>query len=59
MKTCVVAFALASLVATSAWAKTESPIAARPGVFTLLQPGRAVVARPFGQHYVLILGVAY
>jgi hypothetical protein len=34
MKTLVVAFALASLVATSAFAKSESAVAPRAGMFT-------------------------
>jgi hypothetical protein len=59
MKTLVVAFALASLVATSAWAKTESP-AFRPGALTLFKTDRAAgAARQSAQHYALILGVAF
>ena len=42
MKTLVAAFALASLVATSAWAKTESPV--RPSVLTTFKADRIVVA---------------
>jgi hypothetical protein len=57
MKTVVAAFALASLVATSAWAKTESP-AVRSGVLTFFKAERTV-ARPSGQSYALMLGVAY
>ena len=58
MKTLVAAFALASLVATSAWAKTESPVAVRSGVLTYFKADRTV-ARPAAQHYALMLGVAY
>jgi hypothetical protein len=58
MKTLVAAFALASLVATSAWAKTESPV--RPSVLTTFKADRiAVLARPPAQHYALMLGVAF
>jgi hypothetical protein len=57
MKTVVAAFALASLVATSAWAKTESP-AVRSGVFAFFKADRTA-ARPPAQHYALMLGVAY
>jgi hypothetical protein len=60
MKTLVAAFALASLVATSAWAKTESPVTVRPGALAIVKSDRtAVVARQPGQHYALMLGVAY
>ena len=58
MKTLVAAFALASLVATSAWAKTESPV--RPSMLTTFKAERvAMVARPPAQHYALILGVGF
>jgi hypothetical protein len=55
MKTLVVAFALASLVAASASAKTESSVAVRPGVLK----AERTVARPPAQNYALMLGVAY
>jgi hypothetical protein len=55
MKTLVVAFALASLVATSASAKTESSVVVRPGVLK----AERTVARPPAQNYALMLGVAY
>jgi hypothetical protein len=58
MKTLVAAFALASLVATSAWAKTESPVAARAGVLTSFKADRTVARQP-AQSYALLLGVAY
>jgi hypothetical protein len=58
MKTFVAAFALASLVATSAWAKTESPTAVRSGVLTSFKADRTV-ARPAAQSYALMLGVAF
>ena len=58
MKTLVAAFALASLVATSAWARTESPVAARSGVPTSFKADRTV-ARPATQSYALMLGVAF
>jgi hypothetical protein len=58
MKTVVAAFALASLVATSAWAKTESPVAVRSGTLTLFKADRTAVRAP-AQHYALLLGVAY
>jgi hypothetical protein len=57
MKTLVAAFALASLVATSAWAKTENP--ARPSVLTTFKADRIVVARQPAQTYALMLGVAF
>jgi hypothetical protein len=58
MKTLVAAFALASLVATSAWAKTESPV--RPSVLTTFKTDRiAVVARQPAQSYALMLGVGF
>jgi hypothetical protein len=57
MKTLVAAFALASLIATSAWAKTESPV--RPSMLTTFKADRIVVARPPAQHYALILGVGF
>ena len=58
MKTLVAAFALASLVATSAWAKSESPVTGRSGVLTSLKADRTV-ARPAPQSYALMLGVAF
>jgi hypothetical protein len=58
MKIVVAAFALASLVATSAWAKTESPAAVRAGVLTYFKADRTA-ARPPAQHYALMLGVAF
>ena len=58
MKTLVAAFAFASLLATSAWAKTESSVAVRPGVVSSLKADRTV-ARPPTQQYALMLGVAY
>jgi hypothetical protein len=59
MKTLVVAFAFASLVAASpAWARTESPVAVRSGVFTSFRADRTV-ARPAPQSYALMLGVAF
>jgi hypothetical protein len=58
MKALVAAFALASLVATSASAKTEAPAGVRPGAPTILKADRTV-ARPPAQHYALMLGVAY
>jgi hypothetical protein len=57
MKIVVAAFALASLVATSAWAKTESS-AVRSGALTFFKAER-VVARPPAQNYALMLGVAF
>jgi hypothetical protein len=57
MKTLVAAFALVSLVATSAFAKTESPVPARAGVLTLFKVERTA-ARPV-PHYALILGVGF
>lgn len=57
MKTLVAAFALASLVATSAWAKTENPVAARAGVLTF--KAERTVARQPAQSYALFLGIAY
>jgi outer membrane protein W len=60
MKTVVAAFALASLVATSAWAKTESPVTVRSGALTFLRADRtSVVARQPSQPYALMLGVAF
>jgi hypothetical protein len=57
MKTFVAAFALASLIASSAWAKTEIPVT---GAFAAVKADRtAVVVRQSSQHYVLMLGVAY
>jgi hypothetical protein len=58
MKILVAAFALASLVATSAWAKTEGPAAARSGVLTSFKADRTA-ARPAAQSYALMLGVAF
>jgi hypothetical protein len=58
MKTLVAAFSLAALVATSAWAKTESAVAVRPGVLTFSKAERTV-ARPPAQNYALMLGVAF
>jgi hypothetical protein len=58
MKTLVAAFALASLVATSAWAKTENPVAARAGVLTSFKADRTVARQP-AQNYALFLGVAF
>ena len=58
MKTVVAAFALASLVATSASAKTESSVAVRSGVLAVSKADRTV-ARPPVQNYALMLGVAY
>jgi hypothetical protein len=58
MKILVTAFALASLVATSTWAKTETPAPVRAGAFTYFKADRTV-ARPPAQSYALILGVAY
>jgi hypothetical protein len=58
MKTFVAVFALASLVATSAWARTESPAAVRSGVLTSFKAERTV-ARPAAQSYALMLGVAF
>jgi hypothetical protein len=58
MKSVVAAFALASLVATSAWAKTESSVAVRSGALTFFKAER-VVARPPAQNYALMLGVAF
>ena len=55
MKTFVAAFAVASLLATSAWARTES---GRQGALTSLRADRAL-ARPPAQHYALMLGVAF
>jgi hypothetical protein len=57
MKTLVAAFALASLVATSAWAKTESPV--RPSALTTFKADRLVVARQPAQSYALVLGVGF
>jgi hypothetical protein len=58
MKTLVAAFALASLIATSAWAKTESPV--RPSMLTTFKAERvAMVARQPAQRYALILGVGF
>jgi hypothetical protein len=58
MKTLVAAFALASLIATSAWAKIESPV--RPSMLTTFKAERvAMVARQPAQHYALILGVGF
>ncbi len=56
MKTLVAAFSLAALVATSAWAKTESAV--RPGVLTFSKADRTV-APPPAQNYALMLGVAF
>jgi hypothetical protein len=58
MKALVAAFWLAAMVATSAWAKTESAVAVRPGVLTFFKAGRTV-ARPPVQNYALMLGVAF
>jgi hypothetical protein len=58
MKVLVAAFALTSLVATSAWAKTDSLAPVRSGAFTFFKADRTVV-RPPAQSYALILGVAY
>jgi hypothetical protein len=58
MKTFVAAFALACIVATSAWARTESPVAVRSGVLTSFKADRTV-ARPATQSYALMLGVAF
>ena len=58
MKTLVAAFALASLVATSAWARTESPVAARAGAFTFFKADRTAARQP-AQHYALMIGVAF
>jgi hypothetical protein len=57
MKTLVAAFVLASLVATSAWAKTESPV--RPSVLTTFKADRIVIARQPAQSYALVLGVGF
>ncbi len=43
MKTVVAAFALASLVATSAWAKTEAPVTVRSGVLTSFKADRILL----------------
>jgi hypothetical protein len=58
MKTLIAAFALATLVAASASAKTESPVAARQGVANFLKTERTIT-RPQAQNYALMLGVAY
>jgi hypothetical protein len=57
MKTIIAAFALASLAATSAWAKTENPAAARAAALTF--KAERIVARQPAQNYALILGIAY
>jgi hypothetical protein len=57
MKTLVAAFVLASLVATSASAKTENP--ARPSALTTFKADRIVIARQPAQSYALILGVGF
>jgi hypothetical protein len=59
MKTLLAAFALVSLVATSALARTESPVPARAGVLTSFKVDRTVVRQPAAQHYALMLGVAF
>ncbi len=58
MKTLVVAFTFVSLVATSAWAKTESPIPTRTGVLPLFLKADRLAARP-APRFALILGVAF
>ncbi len=58
MKTFVAALALASLLATSAWARTDSPVAVRSGALTSFKADRTV-ARPAAQSYALMLGVAF
>jgi hypothetical protein len=58
MKTLVAAFALVSLVATSAWAKTESSVPARTGAFALFFKTDRIAARP-APHFALMLGVAF
>jgi hypothetical protein len=58
MKTVVAAFALASLVATSAWAKTESPAAVRSGALAFFKAERIATRAP-AQHYALMLGIAF
>jgi hypothetical protein len=58
MKTVVAAFALASLVATSAWARTEAPVTVRSGVLTSFKADRSVARAP-AQNYALMLGVAF
>jgi hypothetical protein len=57
MKIPVAAFVLVSLVATSAWARTESSVGVRSGVPTV--KADRTVARPPAQSYALMLGVAY
>jgi hypothetical protein len=57
MKPLIAAFALASLAATSAWAKTETSTAVRAGAL-ILKSERAVVRQP-AQNYALILGTAF
>jgi hypothetical protein len=58
MKTLVAAFALASLVATSAWAKSESHVAPRAGIFTYFKAER-IAARQPAQHFALMIGVGF
>jgi hypothetical protein len=58
MKTFVAALALVSLVATSAWARTESPVVVRSGALSSFKADRSV-ARPATQSYALLLGVAF
>jgi hypothetical protein len=57
MRTLVAAFALVSLVATSAWAKSDSPVAPRAG-FTYFKAERTAARQP-AQHFALMIGVAF
>jgi hypothetical protein len=58
MKIFVAALALASLVVTSALAKSESPVPARAGVLTFFKVDRSVPRQP-AQPYALMIGVAF
>jgi hypothetical protein len=58
MKILVAALALASLVVTSALAKSESPVPARAGVLTFFKVDRSVPRQP-AQPYALMIGVAF
>jgi hypothetical protein len=59
MKTLLAAFALVSLVATSAFAKTESLVPPRAGVLANFKADRTAARQPAQQHYALMLGVAF
>jgi hypothetical protein len=58
MRTLVAALALVSLVGTSAWAKSENPVAHRAGMFTYFKAERIAARQPV-QHFALMIGVGF